>query len=115
MRYHYISKNSIRKFGKRFEHDGSFFKSATLYAIRGMGLLVVIKRFDKVSKDYYYEELPPDVANDIYINENFKEYFIQHADYPDRYGLYPVVNVRKLMWALRMKPLEKEWWEKLEN
>lgn len=35
---------------------------------------------------------------------------IRHVDI-EQSGLYPTVNVRQLMWALRMKPMRKERWE----
>lgn len=36
----------------------------------------------------------------------------EHAGEPDENGIYPTVDVRKLMWALKMKPLTKNDWEK---
>ena len=41
----------------------------------------------------------------------FLEYFRENAKRKNKDGLYPTVTVRKLMWALRMKPLKKERWE----
>ena len=37
--------------------------------------------------------------------------FPGNAKRKNKDGLYPTVTVRKLMWALRMKPLKKERWE----
>lgn len=113
MRYHYEPKNSIRIFGERFEHPKAIFRSATLYKIRGKGLLVVTENFDERTKSFYYEELPSYLANDIYIAGGFADYFRKTAKYPDENGLYPVVNIRKIMWALRMKPIKKAWWEEM--
>ena len=41
----------------------------------------------------------------------FKDYFLEHAEHENAHKLYPTVTVRQIMWALRMKPLKREWWE----
>ena len=47
----------------------------------------------------------------IYRHNKFPEIFNKWAGPKDEYGAYPTVPIRKLMWALRMKPLPKERWE----
>ena len=78
----------------------------------GAGLAVVQKRFDQKTKTIQYGPVDWWLANDIYLSEGFAEYFMRHASPADKNGLYPTVSVRKIMWALRMKPLRKEFWEK---
>lgn len=50
------------------------------------------------------------VACEIYISPKFQEYLEENAGEPEN-GIFPTVTVRQIMWALRMKPLEKESWE----
>ena len=45
-----------------------------------------------------------------YLNERFKSVFDEYAE-ESADGLYPTITVRKLMWALKMKPISKERWE----
>lgn len=71
---------------------------------------MVQQKFDPDKKILYWDELDPWLANDIYLAPRFYEYFKSHS-YVEINGLYPIVTVRKLMWALRMKPLKKEIWE----
>ena len=58
----------------------------------------------------YWGVVDPELANDIYISEGFEEYFRKFSG-REKDGIFPTVQVRKLMWALRMKPLRKEFWE----
>lgn len=66
--------------------------------------------FDCQRKTFYYDKLPPYLANDIFEAKGFEEYFKAHSA-AERDGLYPTVTARSIMWALRMRPLKKEWWE----
>lgn len=61
----------------------------------------------------YYYERPNNwaIAGDILSNENFKTVFNKIAKVKIPGGEYPVIQLRKLMWELRMKPLKKEFWE----
>ena len=58
----------------------------------------------------YWGVVDRELANDIYISEGFEEYFEKFSGCENR-GIFPTVPVRKLMWALRMKPLPREFWE----
>lgn len=77
----------------------------TLFIQKGKGLVVVQRRF--TAKYVYWDAIDPWLANDIYLHSKFPEYFEKTATDKD----YPIVPVRKLMWALRMKPIPKEFWE----
>ena len=46
----------------------------------------------------------------LYLTPGFKDFFNEYASEPVD-GLYPTVNVRQLMWRLRLKPIKKERWE----
>jgi hypothetical protein len=74
------------------------------------GLAVVQQRFNKRNKTTWWSYIDPWLVNDIFRNKYFIEYFNENAE-TCKDGLYPTVTVRKIMWALRMKPLPKERWE----
>lgn len=110
MKYYYIPKNEPPKHGSIYICNHPLYDKCTLYLKNGLGLAVVQLRFDEGSKTYYWDRINHALANDIYDNPKFGLYFELHAG-PDEKGVYPTVNVRSLMWDLRMKPLKKEWWE----
>lgn len=78
----------------------------------GKGLSVIQEKFNSELKTKSWRELDPWLANDIYLQPGFLDYFNANAGYPVD-GLYPTVTVRKIMWSLRMKPLRKEYWEEI--
>ena len=69
------------------------------------------EHFNEQSKARWWGSVDPWLAGDIYMNSDFNKFFEQHAAEANENGLYPTVPVRKIMWALRMKPLKKEYWE----
>ena len=81
------------------------YKIGTLFEQDGLGLIVVQRRF--TAKYVYWDKIDPWLANDIYLHPKFPQYFSEHATNKD----YPIIPIRKLMWALRMKPIPKEFWE----
>ena len=111
MRYHYIlPKQYTHITGQTYECDHPVYSKCTLYRIGKKGLAVIQQRFDPYTKSATWTEIDPWLIDEIYVNKNFKRYFDKMAALPE-HGLYPTVSVRKIMWALRMKPLEKERWE----
>ena len=58
----------------------------------------------------YWGVVDPALANDIYICENFQMVFEKYSG-REKDRIFPTIAVRKLMWELRMKPLQKEFWE----
>lgn len=74
-------------------------------------LCVIQQRFNEKSKSTFWGPIDPWLTDKIYLHEGFVEYFRENAKRKNKDGLYPTVTVRKLMWALRMKPLKKERWE----
>lgn len=111
MRYHYEKPTIyISMYGERYECDHPVYSRCTLYLIRESGLAVIQQRYIPGSKETWWGEIDPWLANDIYIQPGFREYFEQFADKSEN-GLYPTVTVRQIMWALKMKPLKKQPWE----
>jgi len=69
------------------------------------------EHFNEKTKVRWWGTIEPWLASDIYLNDNFKNIFDQHANEADNRGIYPTITLRKIMWALRMKPLQREYWE----
>lgn len=112
MRYYYEKPhNYVPLYGEVYECDHPLYKQCTLFRIGERGLAVVQQRFHPQAKVFYLDSIDPWLANDIYLADGFLQYHRTHAAYTDENGLYPTVGLRKIMWALRMKPLEKEFWE----
>ena len=46
----------------------------------------------------------------LYLHPKFKKFFDERAgECTD--GLYPTVSIRQIMWALKMKPIQRQRWE----
>lgn len=115
MRYYYEQpENYISTKGVLYKCDHPLYNSCTLYLIEDAGLAVIQKHFNYKLKIYWWGGIDPWLTDDIYNNPNFAAFFKTHAEKPAN-GLYPTVTIRKLMWALRMKPLPKEPWEAQEK
>ena len=92
-------------YGEPIILDHPVYKMGTLFIQNGSGLIITQKRF--TAKYVYWDALDPWLANDIYLHPKFPDYFSANATDEN----YPIFQVRKVMWALRMKPLPKEFWE----
>lgn len=114
MKYFYEKpENWDREGWKIYRCEHPLFNRCTLYVDNesDKGLMVVQLRFDSTSKSIWYGSLDPWLASDIYHHNNFWKVFAELAAEKDENELYPVMNVRTMMWRLRMKPLKKEYWE----
>ena len=112
MRYHEEPPDIwTNYYGKIYRCDHPVYRVATLYMEGNKGLCVIQQRYSEQSKATYWGPIDPWLTDKIYLHSGFKEYFDSHARKKDRYGCFPTVTVRQLMWALRMKPLKKERWE----
>ena len=87
--------------------DSPYYRTHTLYLIEGRGVKVIQQHFDPKSKTFWWGAIDPWLVDDIFLNDNFIKWFRSYSDVEP----YPMITVRKLMWALRMKPLPKEEWE----
>lgn len=101
---------------RRAEHSDIFisshplFEKCTLYRSGDLGLGVIQQRFNEKLKLSWWGPIDPWLSNDIYEAKGFAEYFLKNAREAEN-GNYPIVEVRKLMYALHMKPMVKELWE----
>ena len=111
MRYFYESKNCNKNPGEIYTCDHPLFNRCTLFTDGDLGLAVIQQRFNPKLKISWWDSIDSGLANDIFENDGFRDYFNSHASKAGTDGLYFTVKVRKLMWALRMKPLKREFWE----
>lgn len=112
MRYHTTEPDEYtHNYGKDYYCNHPIYNRCTLYKIRDRGLAVIQQRFDPVMKVTRWDSIDPWLADPIYLHPGFWNYFDKHSEEPDAQGLFPTVTIRQIMWALRMKPLEKQRWE----
>ena len=106
MKYYYQKPNYTEQlYGERIILNHPVYKIGTLFIQNGSGLVIVQKRF--TAKYAYWDAIDPWLANDIYLHPAFQEYFRKNS----RSENFQIIPIRKVMWALRMKPLPKEYWE----
>lgn len=111
MRYHYEKPNIyLSLYGEIYICDHPAYNRCTLFKIGDYGLAVIQQRFNPEIKTTWWSELDPWLTDDLYLHPKFKDYF-NHRSGKCTDGLYPTVTARQIMWALRMKPLEKGRWE----
>ena len=117
MKYHYdIPENAgeiAQKYGEVRNVDRPLFDICTAFWSEktGKGLLLVQQRFDPVGKRCYWDNADPWLVNDICEHPGWEDWFEEHSGFVGADGRFPVFNVRKVMWGLRMKPLKREEWE----
>lgn len=109
MRYYYTPK-LIRPAGEIYICDHPVYNSCTLYRDGDLGLAVIQQRFNPKLKCTWWGPIDLRLSGDIYQQEGFQDYFSKNSSV-GKSGIYPTVEVRKLMWALRMKPLPMSPWE----
>lgn len=111
MRYHY-EKSEITKpiYGETYICDHPVYNRCTLYKIGDLGLAVIQQRHNPKTKRSWWTEIDNYLRNDLYLHAGFRDYFDKKAGERKK-GLYPTVTVRQIMWALKMKPLQREPWE----
>ena len=107
MRYHF-SEDCERPatYGELYFSDDPIYSRGTLFKIGKKGLVVIQQRYDPETKHTWWSEIDPWLCNELYLHPRFKSYFEKIAGED-----YPVVCLRQVMWALRMKPLKREPWE----
>ena len=101
-----------RQYTYKCEHP--LYSECTLIRCGDKGLAIVQKRFNPKLKVFWYGPIDSWLADRIMITKGFGSYFDQHGNYEED-GIYPTVSVRQIMWAMKMKPLRKEWWESQEK
>lgn len=70
------------------------------------------QRFDQKTKSTKWGEIDPWLTDALYLNNGFKIFFDKRSgECTD--GLYSTVTIRQIMWALKLKPLPKNRWERV--
>lgn len=111
MRYHYEKPDIYSQlFGTVHCCDHPVYNRCTLFSIGDKGLAVIQQRHDEETKRSWWSDIDPWLANDLYLHPKFKEFFDDRAG-PGTDGLYPTVTIRQIMWALKMKPVQRKRWE----
>ena len=111
MRHHYKKPyNYIPIYGQTYKCNHYLYTYCTLYLHKNRGIAVIQQHYNEKLKTIRWSELDPWLANDIYLNINFKKFFDEYSSNSIN-GIYPTIAVRKLMWILKMKPLKREMWE----
>lgn len=111
MRYYYEKPTLyLSMYGERYLCEHPIYNSCTLFKIGEKGLAVIQQRFDADTKSTWWSEVDPWITDALYLHPGFREYFDKCAGICTD-GLYPTVTVRQIMWALKMKPLQKKKWE----
>ena len=94
-----------------YRSKSPLFNYCTLYSDGTKGLAVIQQRFNSGYKCTWWSNLDEKIARDILCSARFPGYFESVAMPRDTNGLYPVIPVRQVMWALRLPPLKKLFWE----
>lgn len=99
MRYYYKKPNdyTVTK-ARTVTTDDELYSQCTLYEVKGRGLKVVQLRFNPKLKVFFYGPIDDYLIDDIFSREGFLELLSEPP--------YKTIEVRKLMWKLRMKPLK---------
>ena len=86
------------------------YSKCTLFKIEDKGLAVIQQRFDNSTKKTWWSEIDPWLTDMLYLHPKFKDFFNERSGEATD-GLYPTVTIRQIMWALKLKPIQKERWE----
>ena len=111
MRYHYERPDMyFSKYGRRYNCDHPVYSRCTLFEIGNKGLAVIQQRYNKHTKRTWWTEIDPWLNDLLYLHPKFKSYFDERSGSCTD-GLYPTVTIRQIMWALKIKPIQRERWE----
>ena len=111
MKYFYKPQNKLATKGVVYACNHPIYSKCTLYLEGEIGLAVIQQRFNESLKMTWWGPIDTGLVDDIYNHPDFSKVFLEFAACKDENGLYPTLQVRKLMWKLRMKPLKRQFWE----
>lgn len=111
MRYHYEKPTIyLSMYGKTYVCNHPVYDKCTLFTIQNKGLAIIQQRYNPEDKSTTWGEIDPWLTDALYLHPKFKMFFDDRAgECTD--GLYPTVTIRQIMWALKMKPIQRERWE----
>lgn len=97
-------------YGFEYKCNHPVYDVYTLYKIGDKGLCVIQQIFNNDTKSTFWSEIDPLLTDILYLHPKFKAYFDKiSGECID--GLYLMVTIRQIMWALKMKPMPRERWE----
>lgn len=111
MKYYYEKPSEYSGAGEVYICDHVLFNRCTLFRKGSRGLIVIQEHYNNKTKARWWGTVEPWLSEDIYMSEYFDDYFEENAGEKDENGYFPIVKLRKIMWAMRLKPLKKEPWE----
>ncbi len=111
MKYYYQKPETWVTAGETYICDHPMYNRCTLFRNSDRGLAVIQEHFNKTTKARWWGTVDPWLSGDLYFHPGFRKFFDENAALKDENDLYPTVTVRQIMWALRIKPLRKEYWE----
>lgn len=106
----FINKYKHCHYGQVYICDHPIYDICTLFKINGKGLAVIQQRFDSRLKTTCWAFIDEEYCDEIYLNENFLQYFNDNSDLPSN-DIYPTVTLRQILHALKIKAPKKEYWE----
>ena len=110
MKGFYEPKISSRSIAYIYKCDHPLYKSCTLFKDGEVGLAVIQQRFNGEEKVSWWGAIDSWIIDDLIASENWTSIFAKRAGACEN-GLYPTIEVRKLMYAVGLKPLKKQFWE----
>lgn len=112
MKGYYERKSNSKRalYSVEYQCDHPLYSTCTLFTKGKFGLAVIQKRFNQNLKATWWDAIDPWLANDIFEMPTFDQVFSKRCGVCEE-GLYPVIEVRKLMYELGMKPMRREYWE----
>ena len=88
-------------------YDHPVYDSCTLYLIGKKGLAVIQQRYDSKTKKTWWTEIDPWLTDQLYLHPKFKAFFDDRSGTATD-GLYPIVTIRQMMLALKIKPISRK-------
>ena len=114
MKYHYERPEFWMGLSYEVYHcNHPMYNTGTIFTDeeRLKGLVIVQKRFNKNLKIFWWGPIDPWLSDDLVMCADWNDWFNEHAEEKNKDGLYPTYSIRKVMWAMRLKPLKKEEYE----
>lgn len=111
MRYHYEKPDIYSSsYGLTHTCNHLVYDRCTLYLMDGKGLAIIQQRYEPETKKTWWSEIDPWLTDMLYLHPKFISFFEDRAG-PGKDGIYPTVTIRQIMWAMKIKPLQRERWE----
>ena len=86
-----------------YKIDSPIADRCTMFIELDRGLGIIQQRYNEKFKYTWWGPVDRNLADDIFNHPDFMEYFNDNAG--------KIVEVRKVMWALRMPKMPKQAWE----